>query len=128
MGASTELVERVEVLILLLLSHVSEEARGAALLDPVDLEDLEARRPHKLVQLGENSAGSGLVKVLSDRPGLDHQSEEVKVITLLNHEFVRSPELLPLDQLVRPQIDLSRPRHRSKLLLQAGDLGLKLLD
>ena len=119
-----ELVERIEVLILLLIRHGLEESWRLAVVNPIDLKELESSASHELVQLWEDLASSGLFEVLSYRSSLNNHPQQVKVISLLKHKFVSGSKLLCTDQFARPEIDLSWSGLSSKLVLQGGNLCL----
>ena len=83
MALSAQLVEGVQVLVLLLCIHRHEKARLLTFINPVDLEDLEASRPHKLVQLGEHLPSCVFLKVLCNGASLYDHSEKVEIIALI---------------------------------------------
>ena len=88
MAGSAQLVQGVQVLILLVFVHCHEKTRLLTFINPINLENLEASRSHKLVKLGEHLPSRGLLEVFGDRTSLNDHAEKVKIITLLKHQFV----------------------------------------
>ena len=118
--------QRVHVLVPLVLAQVSEQAGFLRVVDPVDLEDFEASTADKFVQFGKHGSCSLLVQVLGNRACLDNHAQQVQVVSLLDHQFVRRSKLLLSHQLVGLQVDLRGTRFGLglKLLAEGGDLGL----
>ena len=77
------MVQGVQVLILLLCIHRHEKARLLTFVNPVDFEDLEARRPDELVQLREHLPSCVFLKVLRHGASLYDHSEKVEIIALI---------------------------------------------
>lgn len=119
-----QVVQRVQVLVLLLFRQLAEPARLLTVVDPADCQQLEARRPDELVQFGENSPNRVPVQMARHRACLHHKSEEVEVVTLLEHQFIGRGVIFLSEKLVSLEVNRCGLRLGAHLSLQGGNFGL----
>ena len=109
--ALTDLVERIEVLVLFMAAHGSKKV--SAVFEPVDFHCGQSSRPVNFVQAEQELLSGGKAEMPQNRTCLEHQSQEIDIIRGL-----QSKVICPLVVLLHCQLRDLQPNSCHLMLFQ----------